>query len=171
MPKDFFNSAVQLAGLGASGVCVFSLLCSVWLLWKSSATNDTHTKRTILWFMGMCFLMTVVIAISGFMNNKISGSRLPAVEKELRELKAKHDELINVSQIQERNLERFRERQDEYEANFNNTVAGFKAAIPLVKKIPVLGESTAAGLEEFLRVTTPRTVQAIPYSLPEKSAK
>ena len=68
----FLDTAVKLASLGASGVCIFSVLCTLWVLVKGGGREEGE-RRLISRYMTMCVIMTVIIAsssiVSAWMNS------------------------------------------------------------------------------------------------------
>lgn len=59
---------VRLASLGASGVCIFAIFWTGWLITRIPPQADPERHRTIRFFMVICVFIALVSAGSGVMN-------------------------------------------------------------------------------------------------------
>lgn len=93
MELNILDAAVKLAALGASGVCVFAILWTGWLMKSLPAGADSTTHRTIRNFMLMCAIMALITGATGIANAKFNKDVIQALHDDNRTLRDENDTL------------------------------------------------------------------------------
>jgi len=106
----------------------------------------------------MCLVMAVVIAGSSYLGDELSAKQLPLVKNKLTDKEKEYDQLLKVSQAQERNLNKYRERQNDYKRHFANSLGGVRFVLDAFK--------TNKKIEEFIAFVSPIEVSEEQYVLP-----
>ena len=81
------ETLVKLASLGTSGICIFAIFGSGWLLWKSIRTKDKEGQKTLRFYILACILITLVSAAAGFWAGQIDAKQYDSLKKERDSLK------------------------------------------------------------------------------------
>jgi hypothetical protein len=81
------ETLVKLASLGTSGICIFAIFGSGWLLWKSIKTKDKEAQKTLRFYIGVCFLITLVSSATGFWAGRIDARQYDSLKRECDSLK------------------------------------------------------------------------------------
>ena len=131
MPAAFFDTAVKLAGLGAAGVCVFALLCCVWLLSRPRGNDKPQSQSLIKWFMGLCVLMAVVTLLSAIFSAKAEAEKVPSLKAEIERLENENREQAAVIQKLQRNLDRRVQNAQDYRDKYNHGLTAARTAVEL----------------------------------------
>jgi formate hydrogenlyase subunit 3/multisubunit Na+/H+ antiporter MnhD subunit len=88
------DTLVKLAAIGTSGICIFAIFWSGWLIYK---TTDAAKLETIKYFIAKTVVIAVISALSGGLNAAINVATIRKLEAEqaaaVQALSAQQDSL------------------------------------------------------------------------------
>lgn len=82
---------VRLASLGASGVCIFAIFWTGWLITRIPPQADPERHRTVRFFMVTCVFIALVSAGSGIMNAMYNQEQVAQEKGEKKQVQASLD--------------------------------------------------------------------------------
>ena len=83
------DTLVRLASVGASGICIFAIFWTGWLIMRLPAQADPEQHRTVRFFMVICVAIATVSAGSGILNARSNAGKIAKKDAENKTL---HDE-------------------------------------------------------------------------------
>jgi hypothetical protein len=172
MPAELLNTFVQLAKLGVSGVCIASIACVTWLLWKRTSIDD-RTAGVMRLFMRMCTVMTVTFVVLNIVQAYTGWDELPTLAAERNQFEIRLKELSKNYAVLEDDVERFDTRQKELKENFQRSGMAIRLVIirfNIAAKVIGLHIDVNT-FDEFMKLAEPRLVarSPMPYSLKSES--
>jgi len=71
------DTLVKLAAIGTSGICIFAIFWSGWLIYK---TTDAAKLDTIRYFINKVIIIAIISALSGGLNAVINAATIRKLE-------------------------------------------------------------------------------------------
>lgn len=83
MTAELLDTVVKLASAGSSGISIFAILWAGWLLKSLDAKAHENKHKTIIKFMIMCVVITLIASISGTTNAIYNANKINILSKKL----------------------------------------------------------------------------------------
>lgn len=93
------DDLVKLASLGASGICIFGIFWTGWLLKESSNANNNLYHRSLHKYMNMVIAIAVISGVSGVANSFFKQSEINSLEEKKMALENEKNKLSTEKQI------------------------------------------------------------------------
>lgn len=72
MGTGLLYTLVKIVTLGVSGVCLFAIFWSGWLLLRLPADATTEKHKSVRLFMVVCVIIAVISSATGLMNTRFN---------------------------------------------------------------------------------------------------
>jgi len=83
MEAPLLDTLVKLASLGASGICIFAIFWTGWLIHRTPPDAGPEHYRALRHYMITTVLFAVIAGASGFMNARYNAERIGTLRTEL----------------------------------------------------------------------------------------
>jgi hypothetical protein len=84
------DTLVKLASLGTSGVCIFAIFWSGWLISRPETSKDVDKQKTLRLFMLFCVVILLISAATGFWSGHIDKNQIAELNKKIEEYKTQN---------------------------------------------------------------------------------